>query len=365
MKRRDWLRTSGTAALAGAGLVACGKASQGPDSRSEAARFDWKLATTWPAGFPGLADGAARLADSITKASGGRLNVKVYNGGELVPPFEVFDAVSTGTAQMGHSAAYYWRDKSEASPFFCAVPFGFNAQEMNGWLHGGGGLELWRELYARFGVRPYPAGNTGTQLAGWFNREIAAPGDLRGLRVRIPGLAGEVFARAGGTPVNVAGGEIYSALQAGTIDGTEWLGPWNDLELAFFRVAKYCYFPGWQEPSATIECLVNQVAFDGLPEDLQVLVERCCAAENDAMLSEYTARNAAAAAALRDEHHVEFRRLPDSVLAALRQAADKVLEEIAERDSFARRVYDSFKAFRDQVRAWHAVSEFPYYQARG
>ncbi len=365
MKRRDLLRTTGTAAVAGAALAACGRQTEGPATETAETRFEWKMATTWPAGFPGLADGAARLADSIGRASGGRLNVKVFHGGELVPPFEVFDAVSKGTAQMGHSAAYYWKAKSEAAPFFCAVPFGFNAQEMNAWLHGGGGLELWRELYARFGLRPYPAGNTGTQLAGWFNREIANPGDLRGLRLRIPGLGADVFARAGGTPVNVAGGEIYSALAAGTIDGTEWLGPWNDLELAFFRVAKYCYFPGWQEPSATVECLVNQAAFDALPDDLQAVVERCCAAENDTMLAEFTARNAGAAQALRDEHHVEFRRLPDSVLATLRQAADHVLEEIAERDSFARRVYDSFKAFREQVRAWHALSEFPYYQARG
>ena len=193
MKRRDWLRTSGTAALAGATLAACGRSAQGPESGTGNSRVEWKMATTWPAGFPGLADGAARLADSITKASGGRLSVKVFNGGELVPPFEVFDAVSQGTAQMGHSAAYYWKARSEAAPFFCAVPFGFNAQEMNAWLYGGGGLDLWRELYGRFGVRPYPAGNTGTQLAGWFNREISAPGDLRGLR-------GALYADPGSEP---------------------------------------------------------------------------------------------------------------------------------------------------------------------
>lgn len=354
-------------AAAGGALAACApRESTGPGTGAASGeRFAWKMVTSWPPNFPGLGAGAARLAEQITRATGGRITVTVYGGNELVPPFEVFDAVSRGTAEMGHAAAYYWKGKSEAAPFFCAVPFGLNAQEMNGWLYHGGGLELWRELYAKFDLVPFPAGNTGVQMAGWFNREITTPADLVGLKMRIPGLGGEVMARVGATPVNVPGAEIYTALQTGAIDATEWVGPYNDLALALFRVAKYCYYPGWQEPGPTLECMINKSAWERLPEDLKAIVEACCQAMNDDMLADYTAQNHRALKQLREEHGVEFRRLPDAVLAALRQASDQVLDELAGKDPFARRVYESYRAFRDAVRGWHAVSEVPYYQARG
>lgn len=366
MHRRDWLRAGGMAAL-GAGLAGCGGAQQAPAagnaSRAEPVR-QWKMVTTWPANFPGLGSGAARLAELITRASGGRIVVKVLAAGELVPAFETFDAVSRGTAELGHGAAYYWKGKAEAAPFFCAIPFGMNAQEMNGWLSYGGGIELWRELYAPFNLVPFPAGNTGVQAAGWFNREINSVEDLAGLKMRIPGLGGEVMARVGATPVNLPGGELFQALQSGTIDAAEWVGPYNDLAFGLHRVAKYCYMPGWQEPGPTLECIVNKSAFDALPDDLKGIVEACCQAVNDSMLAEYTARNQQALETLINEHKVEFRNLPDSVLAALKQATDAVLGEITARDPFAAKVYESYRAFQRQVVAWHRLSEQSYYDSR-
>lgn len=353
--------------LLGAGaaaLAACAKPASPPAGDATKAERAWKMVTSWPADFPGLGTGARALAESITRASGGRIAVTVHAGNELVAPFEVLDAVGAGTAELGHSAAYFWRAKSEAAPFFCTVPFGLNAQEMNAWLHAGGGLALWRELYARFGVVPFAAGNTGVQTAGWSNREIASLGDLKGLKVRIAGLGAEVVARLGAVPVNVAGADIFAALKAGTIDASEWLGPHNDLAFGLHRVAKYCYYPGWQEPGPTIECIVNAKAWEALPDDLKAIVEGCCRAANDAMLADFTQANQVALAALRDDHGVEFRHLPEPVLAALERESDAVLEAIAARDPFARRVHDAYVAFRDAVRRWHSVSEVAYYQAR-
>lgn len=365
MRRRDWLQGAGAVALA-TGLAACGK-SAGPasdGSKGDATVRHWKMVTAWPADFPGLGSGATALADLITRASGGRITVTVYPGGELVPPFEVFDAVSRGTAEMGHSAAYYWKGKSEAAPFFCSVPFGMNAQEMNGWLQFGGGLALWRELYAPFNLVPFAAGNTGVQMAGWFNRELKSLADLAGLKMRMPGLGGEVMARLGVTTVNLPGAELFAALESGAIDATEWVGPYNDLAFGLHKAAKYCYFPGWQEPGPTLECMIHKPAFDALPDDLKALVEACCRAANDAMLAEYTARNQQALETLKTEHKVEFRQLPPDILAALKKASHDVLEAAAAKDPFTRKVYDSARAFQVQAMAWHRVSEEAWYAAR-
>ncbi len=365
--RRDFLRKAGAVAVAGAALAGCkanAPASPAPDAAAPTAPIAWSMVTTWPADFPGPGLAAKTLGERISRASDGRLVVSVYGGGALVAPFEVFDAVAQGTAQMGHSAAYFWQARVPAAPFFCSVPFGLNAQEMNAWLYHGGGLALWRELYAKSGLIPFPVGNTGVQMAGWFNREITGRGDLKGLKMRIPGLGGEVLARAGGSPVNLPAAEVFAALKSGAIDAVEWMGPHNDLAFGLHKAARYCYYPGWQEPGTTLECIVNRAAFEALPEDLRAIVETCCRAANDEVLAEYTALDSAALAVLRDEHGVEFRRLPDTVLDSLRQAASRVLEKIARGDPYARRAYDSMQAFREQVRAWHAVSEVPFYQAR-
>ena len=360
MKRRDLLRGAGAAALGG-GLAAC---APSPAGRTAPA-LHWKMVTSWPTNFPGLGTGAVALAERITAASGGRLTVTVFGAGELVPAFDVFDAVAGGVAEMGHSASYYWRAKSPAAPFFCAVPFGLNAQEMNAWLYEGGGLALWRELYAGFGLVPFPAGNTGVQMAGWFRKPLDSLASLKGLKMRIPGLGGEVLSRLGAEPVSVPGPELFDALESGQIDAAEWLGPYNDLAFGLHRAARHCYYPGWQEPGPVLECTVNQAAWDSLPADLQAIVDACCRATNDTMLADFTRHNQDALDLLVREHGVELRQLPDDVLLALRRAADRVLDELAASDVHARRALDSMRAFQAKSRAWHAVSEAAYYAARG
>ncbi|MCK5726877.1 MAG: TRAP transporter substrate-binding protein [Thiotrichaceae bacterium] len=322
------------------------------------------MVTTWPKNFPGLGTGANNLAEKINQLSGGRLQVKVYGSGELVPAMETFDAVSRGTAQMGHGAAYYWKGKNATFQFFSTVPFGLTAQEMNGWLYNGGGLELWQEAYAKHNLIPMPAGNMGVQMGGWFNKEIKTIDDLKGLKMRIPGLGGEVLNRAGGTPVNLPGGELYSAMQSGTIDATEWVGPYNDLAFGFHKVAKYYYFPGWHEPGTSLEAIINKEAFSALPKDLQAIVLNACKLANHEMLAEYTARNNDALVTLVEKHQVQIKRFPDDVLNKLRSLSDEVVAELAKKDAFSQKVFDSYSSYRKKVMAWHEYSERAYLNVR-
>ncbi len=326
--------------------------------------YQWKLVTTWPKNFPGLGEGPERFAKEVERMSDGRLTVKVYGAGELVPALEVFDAVSQGTAEAGHGAAYYWKGKVPAAQFFSTVPFGLNAQELNSWVTYGGGLELWKELYEPFGVIPALGGNTGVQMGGWFNKEINSIDDLKGLKMRIPGLGGEVLERAGGTPVQLPGGEIFTALQTGTIDATEWVGPYNDLAFGLHKAAKFYYYPGWHEPGTALEFTFNKKAFEELPKDLQAIVEVAARMVNQDMLDEYTARNNAALEELVGKHGVQVRRYPDDVLQALRTIADSTIKEIAEKDASVKKVYDSFEKFRANVQKYHEISEKAYINTR-
>jgi len=326
--------------------------------------FHWKLVTTWPKNYPGLGTAPENFARLVQRMSNGRLQIKVFGAGQLVPALEVFDAVSQGTAQMGHGSAYYWKGKIPASPFFTTVPFGLNAQEMNGWLHYGGGLELWREAYQPFNLIPFAAGNTGVQMGGWFNREINSVADLKGLKMRIPGIGGEVITRAGGDAVNIAGGEVYTAMQTHVIDATEWVGPYNDLAFGFYQVAKYYYYPGWHEPGPSLELIVNKTAFESLPADLQAMVEVAARAVNQDMLDEYTARNNQALNELVQNHGVEVRQFPDDVITSLHSISQQVLAELAASDELAGRVYRSQQAFQKQAQAYHALSEEAYYRIR-
>jgi len=322
------------------------------------------MVTTWPKNFPGLGTGANALAELIGEMSGGRIRIKVYGASELVPAFEVFDAVSRGTVQMGHGAAYYWKGKSEAAQFFSSIPFGMTAQEMNGWLYHGGGLELWTELYAPFGLVPAAAGNTGVQMGGWFNKEINSVADLQGLKMRIPGLGGEVLKRAGGTPVNLPGGELFTSLQSGAIDATEWVGPYNDLAFGLYKAAKYYYYPGFHEPGTTLEAIVNKVALEGLSADLQSIVLNACKVVNLDMLAEYTARNPAALETLLKQHAVDMRPYPDDVIAKLRTLSEEVVAEIAQKDELSQKVFASYQKFLSQAREWTRISEISYLRAR-
>ena len=326
--------------------------------------IEWKLVTTWPKGLPGLGSAPENFARRVGEMSNGRLTVRVYGAGEVVPPFEVFDAVSQGVAEMGHGASYYWKGKIPAAVFYTAVPFGMTAQEMNGWLHYGGGLALWRELYAPFGVRPFAGGSTGVQMAGWFNRELKSAEDLNGLKMRIPGLAGEVFAASGGTAVRLAGGEIYTSMQTGVIDAVEWVGPYNDRTLGLMEVAEYYYYPGWHEPGAMLEFTVNQKAFDRLPSDLKAIVEGAARATNQDMLDEFTARNNESLTTLLTEHSTKLRPLPDDVLDVLHSNSVIALEQLKAHDPMATKISASYETFLDGVRTYHEISERAYLNAR-
>ncbi|WP_100658149.1 TRAP transporter substrate-binding protein [Alteromonas flava] len=326
--------------------------------------YRWKMVTAWPKNFPGLGRGPETFARYVEEMSGGRLKVRVYGAGELVPGFEVFDAVAQGTAQMGHAGAYYWKGKIPAAPIFSAIPFGMNVTEMNAWLHYGGGLELWREIYKPFGVIPFAGGNTGVQMAGWFKKEIKTLDDFAGLNMRIPGLGGEVFAKIGGVPVTLTGGEIFTSLQTGAIDATEWVGPYNDLAFGLHNAATYYYHSGWHEPGTALEFIVNEEAFNALPKDLQAIVEIATRAVNQDMLDEYTARNNNAMQQLIQEHKVDVRPLPDDVMQALRQATAEVLAEKSAEDADFARIYASYQAFYQGVKAYHKLSEQAYYENR-
>ena len=346
----------------------CGGSDPGITAQSGEPKqvIKWRMVTTWPKNLPGLGTAPERMAENIRMMSQGRLDIKVYGAGEIVPALEVFEAVSQGTVQMGHGAAYYWKGKVPIAQFFTAVPFGLTAQEMNGWLLHGGGLELWRELYARYNLFPIPGGNTGVQMAGWFNREINSLEDLKGLKMRIPGMGGEVFEKAGGTAVNLPGGEIFTSMQTGVIDATEWVGPYNDLAFGLHQVAKYYYYPGWQEPGPTLEVLINQNAWQSLPEDLQAIVKTAALAANTDMLAEYTARNNSALRELIDQHYVELRRLPDDVLNEIRMVSEQMIQEMVngDDDELSKRIYESWRRYRDDVVAYHEISERAYINAR-
>ncbi|MQX36253.1 TRAP transporter substrate-binding protein [Roseospira navarrensis] len=357
MKRREFL--SG-AAVAGAGAAASTLATPAiaQDMR------ELKMVTTWPKNFPGLGTSAERLAQRITAMSGGRLTVKVFAAGELVPPFEAFDAVSSGTADMYHGAEYYWQGKSKAFNFFAAVPFGLTATEMSSWIHHAGGQALWDELSSGFNIKPMMVANTGVQMGGWFNKEINSLEDYKGLKIRMPGLGGEVLRRIGAAAVSLPGGEIFPALQSGAIDATEWVGPWNDLAFGFYKVAKFYYYPGFHEPGTTLSGGVNLDVWNGLSSEDKAIIEAAATAENDYSLAEFNARNGDALDTLVNEHGVELRKFSDEVMTAIGGAAGEVVAEVAAEDPMTQKVYDSFLDFRTKAMGWARIADQAYWNAR-
>ena len=360
IKRRSFLKG---AAVAGAGVAAVAASNLAAPAIAQGTR-ELTMVTTWPKNFPGLGTTAERLAKRISSASDGAITVKVYAAGELVPPFESFDAVSQGTADMYHGADYYWQGKSKAYNFFCAVPFGLTATEMNAWIHHSGGQQLWNELSADFNIKPFMAGNTGVQWGGWFNKEMNGLEDFKGLKMRMPGLGGEVLRRLGSAAVSLPGGEIFPALQAGTIDATEWVGPWNDLAFGFYKVTKYYYWPGFHEPGTVLSCGMNKAVWDSLSPNQQMLIESCMAAENDITLAEFNAKNSDSLATLVNEHNVQVRRIPNDMLNAIGKKSGEVVADAAAEDPLTKRVYESFIDFRKKAIAYSKLSDQAYWQAR-
>ncbi len=368
MNRRDFIAGTATGLVVGAaGTYAALKGGKQQTASGPAVvknKLEWRMVTSWPDKFPGLGTSADRLAARITAMSDGRLTVKVFAAGTMVPPLGVFDAVSQGSAEMGHTSAYYYQGKSKAFNFFSAVPFGLTANELSAWIHYGGGQQLWDEGYAKFGLKPFYCGNTGVQMGGWFRKELKSLEDFKGLKMRMPGLGGEVLRRIGATAENTAGGEIFAALSSGRIDATEWVGPWNDLAFGFYKIAKNYYWPGFHEPGTGFECSINKAKFDALPKDLQDIVATACRAEAEAMLSEFNRHNGDALKVLIEQHGVQLRRFPDDVMTAFAKASNEVLAELESADDLTKRTYQSFKKFREEAISWAKLSEQGYLDMR-
>lgn len=368
MKRRKFLAGG---AIGAAALAGCDCGARPPTSHAGAVgplaslqKRELKMVTTWPKDFPGLGTMAERTAQFISDMSGGALTCRVFAAGELVGAFEAFDAVASGAADLYHGAEYYWVGKSKAYPFFTAVPFGMTATEIMAWTEFGGGQALWDELSARFNIKPFIAGNTGHQMGGWYKKPINSLEDMRGLKIRMPGVGGEVLRRIGASAIAIPGGEIYQALQSGAIDATEWVGPWNDQAFGFYREAKYYYWPGFHEPGGQLGVGVNLALWKAMTAQEQAILQGACQRANHLSIAEYGHYNAVALEQLVKLHGVELRKMPDDVMAALARESKVVLEEIAASDDISRRIFESYKASMLRSQEWGRISDEAYMAVR-
>jgi TRAP-type mannitol/chloroaromatic compound transport system substrate-binding protein len=354
MKRRQFFGAATAVAAAGLAMPAIAQGS-----------ITWRMVTTWPKNFPGLGVGAQKLADRITKASGGRLTVQLFSAGEMVPALGALDAVIDGSAEMSHGAAYYWQNKSQGLSFYTGVPFGMTSREMSAWVRYLGGQEAWDEVYDQFGVQGFLSGDTGTQAGGWFRNELTGLADVQGLRFRTPGLGGQAWAKLGAAVTNLPAGEIFAALQSGTLDAAEFVGPYNDLALGFHQIAKNYYFPSFVEPGLATELVVNKAKFQALPEDLQEIVKACSQAAYDDVASDMYANDPRALQALAAEHGVQVRRFPEDIIEAGAKASMELIDGIrANGDAATKKVAESFVAAFNLLRTRTEGTDMPFLVAR-
>lgn len=358
MDRRSALKKTLTAGAAvGAATLAAPAISQG--------KVEWRMVTTWPKNFPGLGVGAENLAKRITTMSGGRLTVKVYSAGELVPPLQALDAVINGTAEMSHSAAYYWQNKNVGLSFFTGVPYGMTSRELTAWVRFLGGQQIWDEIYDQFGVQGFLSGDTGTQAGGWFRKEINSVADIKGLRFRTPGLGGQVWQKLGASVTNLPAGQIFQALQTGTLDAAEFVGPYNDLALGFHQIAKNYYISSFIEPGLATEAVVNKSKFNALPADLQEIVRTACQAEYDQVASDMYANDPRALQTLVTKHGVKLHQFNDEILEAGAKASVEVLTGVRESDNaLAKKAAESFISALNLLRTRAEATDSPYLRAR-
>lgn len=363
MKRKEFIKGIGALGAIST-IVACSEQSTMPEAQiaKRSKKYVWKVVTTWPPNFPVLGEGCIKFAQLVEEMSLGQLIIKVYGGGELIPPLEVFDAVSGGAAEIGHGASYYWAGKMPAAQFFTTVPFGMNAQQMNAWLYSGGGIQLWEELYAKFGLIPMPGGNTGVQMGGWFNRAIDKIEDFKGLKIRMPGFGGKVLESLGATVVLSPAGELYTNLERGIIDALEWIGPYHDYKMGFQEIAKYYYAPGWHETGSTLEFIFNKKAFEDLPPHLQSILRVATTHMNMLALSEFEAKNNEYLQKIIADKTTEVRIFPDEVLKGLKVAAKKAMDELIAKDDKSKKIYESYSTFQKTIGEWAKYSELLYYE---
>ena len=357
MKRRKFITAAGAVAAGATAIL------HAPAVIAQQ-KYRWRLPTTWTPALNVMLGSAQRLARMVDELSGGRLTIEVFPAGQIVPPLGVFDAASKGTVEAFMGASYYWVAKDPAVQWFCSVPFGMNPGAMSAWYFHGGGLKLWEETYAAFNLVPRPGPATGPQMAGWFRKKINTIADYKGLKMRIPGLGGQVVAKAGGTVVLTPGGEIYAALERGAIDAAEWVGPHDDLQLGLQNTARYYYYPGWHEPATTLEFSFNKKAYDSLPADLRRILDYAVSAVSVYGLAEYEAKNAIGLEKLKSDYKdkVEILALPPAVLRDLKRLAYEVLVAEADKSPMAKKVYASFTKFQSEHGGWRRVSESAYHQ---
>src|SRR6266705_452710 len=356
-RRRFLVKAGGVLAVAGASA-----AVNAPHVIAQP-KFQWRMSTTWTPALDVLQGGVQRFGKIVDEMSGGRLKIQVFAGGELMPAFGCFDATSQGTIECFNGAPYYWAGKEPAMQWFSAVPFSLNPQGMMTWYLHGDGLRLWEETYAAFNLVPRPGPSTGVQMAGWFRKKMNSIADYKGLKMRIPGLGGKIVGAAGGTVVLTPGGEIYTALERGVLDSTEWVGPHDDMKLGLHNAAKYYYYPGWHEPGTTGEFGFNKKAYDALPADLKSIVDHACQSVQVISFQEYEYKNTIALHKLKTEFKskVELVKLGDAVLKDLKKLADAVIKEESEKSPQAKKAYASVKKFEATLNDWRLISEAAYH----
>ncbi len=362
MKRRDFIKVGAL----GAGAVAFGGCQKDSGSKSVHIKskktIKIKLATSWPANFPIMGEGVERFAKRVNEISEGSIKIKVYAKNTLVPALGVFDAVSSGSLDAYHSASYYYKGKNEAFNLFTGYPFGLTAQEMNAWMDFGNGMKLWRELYDKYNLVPFKGGNTGVQMGGWFKKEINSLADLKGLKMRIPGLGGEVFAKLGVKPTLLPAGEIYVALERNLLDATEWLGPSLDVKMGFQKVAKY-YYTGWHEPGSMLSLVFNKQKFAKLSKEQQMMIEMASNEMNSNMLSEFQYKNAVELKTVKDAG-VKILEFPDIVMSEAKKAMGEVAKEKSAKSKDFAKVWNDVQAFLAKNREWTDIGLEKYLKVR-
>jgi TRAP-type mannitol/chloroaromatic compound transport system substrate-binding protein len=354
MKRRSFLKKA--AAGLALGGVAAPAIAQAPAVQTGLPSINWRMAASWPKALDTLYGGAEHIAKRCSDATGGKFNIKVFAAGEIVGALQVLDAVQAGTIECGHTAAYYYFGKDQTFAFGTAIPFGLNARSKFAWYEHGGGLDLMREFYKEYGVVNFLAGSTGCQMGGWFRKPIKSVADLKGLKFRIGGTGGQVLSKLGVVPQQIAGGDIYPALEKGTIDAAEWVGPYDDEKLGFYKVAKHYYYPGWWEGGASTELMVGAKAWASLPKEYQAILESACAEAYVWMLAKYDALNPAALKRLL-ANGVILAPFPNDVMAACYKASEELYEEFSAKSAKFKKVHDAWKKFREEQIQWFSITE--------
>jgi len=356
INRAQFLKSSAT------GLTAAAACAPAISTASDVRQL--RMTMSWIKDSPGTGATAARLARRIELLSGGRIKIRIFGAGEIVGALEVLDAVGKGTADLGHTASFFWQGKMRAAAFFTAVPFGLTPQEHMLWIYHNGGQQLWDELYAPFGVKPFLASNTSLGMGGWFKKPINSLADISGLKIRMPGLGGEVFRKLGANAVTIAPPEIATALHSGVVDAAEWLGPWSDLAMGFYKSAPYYYGPGFHEPNGAGEFLINADVWNSFSDELKEIIYTACMAEHSFALTQIDWANPQALKKLTEQHGTIIRQYPDDVLMAAKVAAEEVLNDLMAHDDITARIAESFRQTRDTQVEWSKVSSLPFLKAR-